>query len=191
MLASDFWAIKVFMGQGWEKSCKNLYFSNFKITKLKILIHTLMIVIRIGSLRVRLAYVYDLYMYDSPTVMNDTCMQIVPVDFLRVRQSYAYDMKTHVFLPILPMGMLIICFKFTSTCQSYAKIDHRGLSVRLACAYDSSSYNCSARWIYKRMIIVRMGSLSNFYICVTCATHMHRNCTSTPIIRIRLLPARQ
>jgi len=65
--------------------------------KLKILIHTCMIVIRIGSLCVLLAYVSESYTYESPAVMNDIHTIIGHIDFLCVRQSYAYDAKTHSF----------------------------------------------------------------------------------------------
>ena len=56
-----------------------------------------MIVLHIGSLCLRLAYIYESYTYDSPTVTNDTRTQIELVDFSCIRQSYAYDNKTHVF----------------------------------------------------------------------------------------------
>ena len=45
--------------------------------KSKVLIHTSMIVVRVGRLRVRLAYVYASYTYDSHTGMNQTRTLIV------------------------------------------------------------------------------------------------------------------
>jgi len=82
------------------------------------MILTCMIVVRIGSLCVRLAYVYESYTYDSPTGMNHTGTQIVRIDFLRARQSYKYDTKAHTFTS--PSGVHanhgLVCAR-----QSYAK----------------------------------------------------------------------
>jgi hypothetical protein len=66
--------------------------------KTKILIHMLMIVIGVGSLRRQLAYVYASYTYDSHTGMNQTRTLIVWVVFLRAWQSYAYETKTYFYL---------------------------------------------------------------------------------------------
>jgi len=65
--------------------------------KTKVLIHTHMIVVRVGSLRGRLAYIYDSYLYDSSTAMNHTSTLIIRIDFLRARQSYTCETKTHIF----------------------------------------------------------------------------------------------
>ena len=51
--------------------------------KTKVMIHTSMIVVRVGHLRVRLAYVYASYMYDSHTAMNHKSTLILRVGFLR------------------------------------------------------------------------------------------------------------
>ena len=56
-----------------------------------------MIVERIGCLRIRLAYLYESYTYDSPKGMNHTRKLIVGVDFSRIRQSYAYETDSHIF----------------------------------------------------------------------------------------------
>ena len=63
-----------------------------------------MIVIRVGCLCIRLAYVYESYTYDSPTGMNHTCKLIVRVDFSRARQSYAYETGSHIFYPSFRCG---------------------------------------------------------------------------------------
>ena len=65
--------------------------------KTKDLIHTCMIVVRVGRLRGQLAYVYASYTYDSPTEMNYISTLIVHVGVLRARQSYAYGTETHIF----------------------------------------------------------------------------------------------
>ena len=56
-----------------------------------------MIGVRVGRLRVRLAYVYASYTYDSHTAMNHISTLIVLVGVLRARQSYAYGTETHIF----------------------------------------------------------------------------------------------
>jgi len=58
-----------------------------------------MIVVHLGSLRLRLSHVYESYMYDSPRFMNNAHTQMVRINFLCVQQSYAYDTKTHIFTP--------------------------------------------------------------------------------------------
>ena len=65
--------------------------------KTKVLIHTSMIVVRVGRLRGRLAYVYASYTYDSHTAMNHISTLIVLVGVLRARQSYAYRTETYIF----------------------------------------------------------------------------------------------
>jgi len=62
--------------------------------KTKVLIHTSMIVVRIGRLRVQLAYVYVSYTYDSHTGMNHARTLILLVGVLRAPQSYAYGTET-------------------------------------------------------------------------------------------------
>jgi len=52
--------------------------------KTNVLIHTSMIVVRVGRLRGRLAYVYVSYTYDSHTAMNHISTLIVSIEFLRV-----------------------------------------------------------------------------------------------------------
>jgi len=66
--------------------------------KIKVLFHTSMTVVRVGRLRVRLAYVYASYMYDSHSAMNHISTLIVRIGFLRTRQSYAYETETHIFI---------------------------------------------------------------------------------------------
>jgi len=65
--------------------------------KTKVLIHISMIVVRVGRLRVRLAYVYASYTYDSHTGMNHTHTLIVLVGVLCARQSHAYETEMHIF----------------------------------------------------------------------------------------------
>jgi len=52
--------------------------------KTKVMIHTSTIVVRVGHLNGRLAYVYASYTYDSHTAMNHISTLIVRIDFLRV-----------------------------------------------------------------------------------------------------------
>jgi len=65
--------------------------------KTKVLIHTSLIVVRVGRLRVRLAYVYASYTYNSQMAMNHISTLIVRVGFLRAQQSYAYETETQIF----------------------------------------------------------------------------------------------
>jgi len=52
--------------------------------KSKVLIHTRMIVVCVGRLCGRLAYIYASYTYDSHTAMNYISTLIVRIDFLHV-----------------------------------------------------------------------------------------------------------
>ena len=56
-----------------------------------------MIVVRVGRLRGRLAYVYASYTYDSHTGMNYISTLIVRLGVLLARQSYAYRTETYIF----------------------------------------------------------------------------------------------
>jgi len=191
--AWEFWhqvflAKKVLLGQGWNKNFK-MIFTNFKFIKFKILIHTHMIVVRIGSLHIQLAYLYESSTYDSPTAMNNTHTQIIRVDFLLVRQSDAYTRKTHVFTSpsdVHANHRLRICTHTPIIRKRSHQRSKHSISLDAKKVVHMGDKNLGCR-IHKHMISVSMGRSSNFYNFIPHANHMHRNHTSLPIICIGIL----
>ena len=55
---SGFFGQNTTSGSRIEHNSEKMNFKNFKLMKTKVLIHTSMIVVRVGRLRVRLAYVH-------------------------------------------------------------------------------------------------------------------------------------
>jgi len=91
-----FLAKKTLWVKDWEQIF-NFFILYLKFIKINVLIHTRMIVVRVGCLCIRLAYIYESYTYDSPTGMNNIRKLIVLVDFSHLRHSYAYETDSYIF----------------------------------------------------------------------------------------------
>ena len=99
--------------------------------KTKVLIHTCMIVVCVGSLRGRLAYVYDSYTYNSSTAMNHTSKLLVRLThrlpmYTTIIQ-YAYETKANIFTSHAH-AHANHTQRIVRACQSYARDSRKRLT---------------------------------------------------------------